>query len=76
MDGAASWSEHQHMQGLTYKTKRLVAPLTVVLASILDDECAAPVEVLGQCEWQSTVFVVAQAFGGIVGHSHHLLYPQ
>ena len=60
-DGAASWSEHQHMQGLTYKTKRLVAPLKVVLARILNDECAAPIEVLGKCEWQSTVFVVAQA---------------
>ena len=59
MNGAASWSEHQHMQGLTYKTKRLLAPLTVVLASILNDECALPIEVLGQCEWQSTIFVAA-----------------
>ena len=59
MDGATSWREHQHMQVLTYKTKRLVAPPTVVLASILNDERAAPVEVLGQCEWQSTIFVAA-----------------
>ncbi len=64
------------MQGLTYKTKRLVAPLTAVFASILNDQCAAPIEVLGKCEWQSTFFVVAQAFGRIVGHSHFLLYPQ
>ena len=48
------------MQRFTYKTKRLVAPLKVVLARILNDECAAPIEVLGKCEWQSTVFVVAQ----------------
>ena len=79
MNGAASWSEHQHMQGLTCKTKRLVAPLTVVIASILNDECAAPVEVLGKCEWQSTIFFVAQTFDRIVGHSHfyctHNNYP-
>ena len=76
MDGAASWREHQHMQGLTYKTKRLIAPLTVVLASIFNNECATPIEVFGTCEWQSTILVVAQAFGRIVGHSHCLLYPQ